>query len=199
MAVKKNTSGTKRNNPTGIGLPASKSSLMLEDGDNAKFTSMNLHFMNLPKIDLHDEKAVQDRLNEYFDVMIQNDMKPSVSGMAMALGLDRRRLWEIKTGNTQGSGALGGLSSLPQEVTDLVKRAYQLLECLWEDYMLNGKINPMAGVFLGVNNYGYQDVKKVDVTPVLPDSNKDNDYDPDSIRERYLIDSNNSGSDSDND
>lgn len=65
--------------------------------------------------------------------------------------------------------------------------------------MLNGKINPMAGVFLGVNNYGYQDVKKVDVTPVLPDSNKDNDYDPDSIRERYLIDSNDSDSDSDND
>ena len=194
MAVKKNTGGTKRNNPTGIGLPASKSSLMLEDGDNAKFTSMNLHFMNLPKIDLHDEKAVQDRLNEYFDFMIQNDMKPSVSGMAMALGLDRRRLWEIKTGNTQGSGAMGGLSSLPQGVTDLVKKAYQLLECLWEDYMLNGKINPMAGVFLGVNNYGYQDVKKVDVTPVLPDSNKDNDYDPDSIRERYLIDS---GNDSD--
>ena len=95
---------------------------MLEDGDNAKFTSMNLHFMNLLKIDLHDEKAVQDRLNEYFDFMIQNDMKPSVSGMAMALGLDRRRLWEIKTGNTQGSGALGGLSSLPQEVTDLVKK-----------------------------------------------------------------------------
>ena len=194
MAVKKNTGGTKRNNPNGIGLPASKSSLMLEDGDNAKFTSMNLHFMNLPKIDLHDEKAVQDRLNEYFDFMIQNDMKPSVSGMAMALGLDRRRLWEIKTGNTQGSGAMGGLSSLPQGVTDLVKKAYQLLECLWEDYMLNGKINPMAGVFLGVNNYGYQDVKKVDVTPVLPDSNKDNDYDPDSIRERYLIDS---GNDSD--
>lgn len=193
MAVKKNTGGTKRNNPTGIGLPASKSSLMLEDGDNAKFTSMNLHFMNLPKIDLHDEKAVQDRLNEYFDFMIQNDMKPSVSGMAMALGLDRRRLWEIKTGNTQGSGALGGLSSLPQGVTDLVKKAYQLLECLWEDYMLNGKINPMAGVFLGVNNYGYQDVKKVDVTPVLP-ANKDNDYDADAIRERYLIDS---GSDSD--
>ena len=198
MAVKKNTGGTKRNNPNGIGLPASKSSLMLEDGDNAKFTSMNLHFMNLPKIDLHDEKAVQDRLNEYFDFMIQNDMKPSVSGMAMALGLDRRRLWEIKTGNTQGSGALGGLSSLPQEVTDLVKKAYQLLECLWEDYMLNGKINPMAGVFLGVNNYGYQDVKKVDVAPKLP-NNKDKEYDAAAIRERNLIDSNDTDSASDND
>ena len=185
---------TKRNNPKGIGLPPSTSSLTLDAGDNAKYTSMNLHFMNMPKIDLHDEVAVQNRLNEYFNLMVDSDMKPSVSGMAMALGIDRRRLWEIKTGNTQGSGAMGGLSSLPQGVTDLVKKAYQLLECLWEDYMLNGKINPMAGVFLGVNNYGYQDVKKVDVTPVLPDSNKDNDYDPDSIRERYLIDS---GNDSD--
>lgn len=194
MAVKKNTSVAKRNNPKGIGLPTSTSSLTLDAGDNAKYTSMNLHFMNMPKIDLHDEVAVQNRLNEYFNLMVESDMKPSVSGMAMALGIDRRRLWEIKTGNTQGSGAMGGLSSLPQGVTDLVKKAYQLLECLWEDYMLNGKINPMAGVFLGVNNYGYQDVKKVDVTPVLPDSNKDNDYDPDSIRERYLIDS---GNDSD--
>lgn len=185
---------TKRNNQKGIGLPTSTSSLTLDAGDNAKYTSMNLHFMNMPKIDLHDEVAVQNRLNEYFNLMVDSDMKPSVSGMAMALGIDRRRLWEIKTGNTQGSGAMGGLSSLPQGVTDLVKKAYQLLECLWEDYMLNGKINPMAGVFLGVNNYGYQDVKKVDVTPVLPDSNKDNDYDPDSIRERYLIDS---GNDSD--
>lgn len=185
---------TKRNNPKGIGLPTGTSSLTLDAGDNAKYTSMNLHFMNMPKIDLHDEVAVQNRLNEYFNLMVESDMKPSVSGMAMALGIDRRRLWEIKTGNTQGSGAMGGLSSLPQGVTDLVKKAYQLLECLWEDYMLNGKINPMAGVFLGVNNYGYQDVKKVDVTPVLPDSNKDNDYDPDSIRERYLIDS---GNDSD--
>lgn len=185
---------TKRNNPKGIGLPTSTGSLTLDAGDNAKYTSMNLHFMNMPKIDLHDEVAVQNRLNEYFNLMVDSDMKPSVSGMAMALGIDRRRLWEIKTGNTQGSGAMGGLSSLPQGVTDLVKKAYQLLECLWEDYMLNGKINPMAGVFLGVNNYGYQDVKKVDVTPVLPDSNKDNDYDPDSIRERYLIDS---GNDSD--
>lgn len=177
----------KKNNPKGIGLPTSTSSLTLDAGDNAKYTSMNLHFMNMPKIDLHDEVAVQNRLNEYFNLMVDSDMKPSVSGMAMALGIDRRRLWEIKTGNTQGSGALGGLSSLPQEVTDLVKKAYQLLECLWEDYMLNGKINPMAGVFLGVNNYGYQDVKKVDVAPVLP-NNKDNDYDADAIRERYLID-----------
>ena len=189
---------TKRNNPKGIGLPTSTSSLTLDAGDTAKYTSMILHFMNMPKIDLHDEVAVQNRLNEYFNLMVESDMKPSVSGMAMALGIDRRRLWEIKTGNTQGSGAMGGLSSLPQGVTDLVKKAYQLLECLWEDYMLNGKINPMAGVFLGVNNYGYQDVKKVDVAPVLP-TNKDNDNDPDSIRERYLIDSNDSDSDSDND
>ena len=62
--------------------------------------------------------------------------------------------------------------------------------------MLNGKINPMAGVFLGVNNYGYQDVKKVDVAPVLP-TNKDNDYDAEDIRSRYLIGSNDSDTEND--
>ena len=152
--------------------------------------------MNLPKINLHDEEAVQNRLNEYFNFMIANDMKPSVSGMAMALGIDRRRLWEIKTGNTHGSGVMGGISSLPQGVVDLVKKAYQLLESLWEDYMLNGKINPMAGVFLGVNNYGYQDVKKVDIKPVVS-NDKDNDYDVEDIRKRYLIDSTDTDSEND--
>ena len=60
--------------------------------------------------------------------------------------------------------------------------------------MNSGKINPMAGVFLGVNNYGYRDVKQVDIAPAQPD--KTDDYDADAIRLRYLIDSPENDSDS---
>lgn len=69
------------------------------------------------------------------------------------------------------------------------------MEVLWENYSQNGKINPVMGIFLGKNNYGYLDKTEYVVTPNVQ---QDNDYDPDSIRQRYLIDSE-SDSDSESD
>ena len=66
--------------------------------------------------------------------------------------------------------------------------------------MNSGKINPVSGIFLGKNNFGYQDKTEYVLTP---NSQQDSDYDADSIRKRYLIDSANdsdeNGSDSGND
>jgi hypothetical protein len=39
------------------------------------------------------------------------------------------------------------------------------LEALWEDYMQNGKINPVSGIFLGKNNFGYSDKQEYVLTP----------------------------------
>ena len=59
------------------------------------------------------------------------------------------------------------------------------MENLWESYMNSGKINPVSGIFLGKNNFGYQDKTEYVVTP-----NTQHDYyDPEDIRRRYLTDS----------
>lgn len=165
--------------------------LMLQEGDNNKFTSVSLQLLNMEKVNLHDGEEVKKRLNEYFGLMAENDMKPTVAGMAMALGTTRQTLWSIK--NNQPMGGYGNLPNMPHEVTDLIKKAYLLMENLWESYMLNGKINPVSGIFLGKNNFGYQDKTEYVVTPNVQ---QDNDYDADDIRKRYLIDSQN---DSDSD
>jgi hypothetical protein len=39
------------------------------------------------------------------------------------------------------------------------------MEQLWENYMQNGKINPVSGIFLGKNHYGMQDKTEYVVTP----------------------------------
>lgn len=158
--------------------------LQVEPGDNAKYLSVSMKLMGFEKVDLNDFEAVVDRLNEFFKIHTDNDMKPTVAGMAMSLGVDRRRLWEIKTGNFRQEG--GGLADLPREVTDSIKKAYLLMENLWENYMQNGKINPVSGIFLGKNNFGYQDKTEYVLTP---NQQTDNDYDADAIRQRYLIDS----------
>ena len=154
---------------------------LLEEGDNNKFTSMGLWLMNLPKIDVHDPEAVQQRLNDYFGYMASQDAKPTVAGMAMALGMDRRRLWEIKTGAQTTNR---WIEDLPNEVKDSIKKAYSLMEYLWENYMVNGKINPVTGIFLGKNNFGYQDKQEMVLTP---NTQNESDFNEDDLRKRYMI------------
>jgi hypothetical protein len=56
-----------------------------------------------------------------------------------------------------------------------------MMENLWENYMQNGKINPVSGIFLGKNNFGYQDKQEMVITP---NTNNEPDYDVDSIKKR---------------
>lgn len=173
----------KKKNPRGAGSKAlTGEALNLDAGDNAKYLTVSMHLMNLPEIDLNDPEQVIDRLNEYFKIHADNDMKPTVAGMGMALGLDRRRLWEIKT-DVQDRN-----QDLPTLTRDSIKKAYKLMENLWENYMQNGKINPVSGIFLGKNNFGYQDKTEYVVTP---NTNSDNDFNADDIRKRYLNNSDN--------
>ena len=154
-----------------------------EPGDNQKYIGVSMKLFNLPAISLKDPEQVQARLTEYFQIQFDADLKPTVAGMAMALGIDRRRLWEIRSG-----APMGGHThiELPTLTVDYIKKAYDFMENLWENYMQNGKINPVSGIFLGKNNFGYQDKTEHVVTPNV---NNDSDYDADSIRSRYLIDS----------
>ena len=182
MATKKNTEVAEvkpKKKPRGKNIGETLAPVT-EPGDNAKYLAVGLKLFNMSKVDLHKPEDVQERLNEYFQIHSDADLKPTVSGMGMALGLDRRRLWEIKAGVTDRN------QDLPTMTRDLIKKAYEYMEILWENYMQNGKINPVSGIFLGKNNFGYQDKTEYVVTP---NTNPDSDYDPDAIRRRYAIDS----------
>ena len=187
MATKKNDDDivkevveTTKKKPRGGNNILTDAALNVEAGDNTKYVLLGAKLFNLPPIDLHDPEQVNDRLNEFFQIHAEADMKPTVSGMGMALGLDRRRLWEIK------SGVQDRNQDLPTSTRDSIKRAYEYMEILWENYMQNGKINPVSGIFLGKNNFGYQDKTEYVVTPNV---HNDSDYSADDIRKRYLSDS----------
>ena len=132
--------------------------LMLEAGDNTKIMSINIALFNMQDI---------------------------VAGMAIALnGMSRQTLTAIA--HDRPTGSAGYKTALPREVADSIKKAYKMLENMWETYMNSGKINPVSGIFLGKNNYGYQDKTEYVLTP---NPQNDSDYDAEDIRQRYLIDS----------
>lgn len=157
--------------------------LMLEEGDNAKFMGVQIALLNMPDIDMDNVSEVQQRLSDYFELYTSRDMKPTVAGMAVALnGHSRQWLRNVVTDNVTGGS--GYKAALRPEVATIIKKAYFMLENLWETYMSSGKVNPVAGIFLGKNNYGYQDKTEYVLTP---NQQSDNDYDADEIRERYIV------------
>lgn len=130
----------------------------LPEGDNNKYTTFALEIMKFPKIDVCDPVQLRSRVIEYFQLCADHDMKPGVAAVGLAIGLDRRRLWEIRSGSSRNA-------SIPQECKDIINNVYDSLEVLWEGYMTNGKINPVSGIFLGKNHFGYQDKQEYVVTP----------------------------------
>ena len=135
---------------------------LAEPGDNSKATMFIQALNKFDRVDLSDEKAVKQRMDDFWQLCIDFDTKPQVSGMADVLGLDRRRLWEITHDvphrNLECSSA----------TRDVIKKEYRKLEVLWEYYILNGKVNPVSAIFLGKNNFDYADRQEITLTPGTP-------------------------------
>ena len=181
----------KKRKPAGMAA-ALAGDLGQEPGDNTRIVQTNMKFFDMPRVDLKNPEAVRERLSEYFRIYGEADLKPTVAGMAMALGFNRRTLWAIA--NDQPTGGNGYHMNLPAETTDLVKKAYEMLEMSMEAYANAGKINPVMAIFMMKNHWNYQDKTEYVLTP---NQKTENDYDAEDIRKRYLSDSATINSESD--
>ena len=142
-----------------------------EPGDNARYVRYALASWDLPPIDISDPEQVKKRIGEYFQHCADNDRKPQIVGMCNWLGISRQALNEWRNGVTRS--ATHG---------DIVKKACAIIEEMWADFMLNGKINPASGIFLSKNWFNYRDQTDVVVTP----NNPMQDMDADGARKRLV-------------
>lgn len=126
----------------------------IEAGDNSQYIRHALATMNMPPINIADPVQVEERIAWYFNHCAENDMKPTVKGFCNSLGISRQCLMEWRRGIMRAGTHQA-----------IIVRAYDVLEELWEDYMLNGKINPVSGIFLGKNHFNYTDKQEYVVTP----------------------------------
>ena len=154
----------------------------------------NLEIARLPRIDLKNAEEVEERILRYFEIEESYGNKPTFAGMGVALnGIDRTTLYAIVTGNY--GNIMGEYTRLPKNVIDTIKKYHTILTQMWEEYMQSGKINPVSGIFLGKNNYGYRDQVEHVVTPNVQQS----DFSANDIRERLGLPDSDTDSDSDGD
>lgn len=154
----------------------------------------NMEIAKLPNINMRDAKAVEERILTYFSIEEHYGNKPTFAGMGVALnGMDRQTLYAIVTGNF--STIRGEATRLPNDVIVTIKKYHTILTQLWEEYMQSGKINPVSGIFLGKNNYGYKDQTEYVVTP----NQQQTDFSANDIRQRLGLPDSDADSDSDSD
>lgn len=148
------------------------STVQPEPGDNTKYLMHNMTMMQWKRPDMSNAEEVEQRVFDYFNLCAQNDMKPSVAGLALAFGVSRVTIW--RWANKQQDDLIGRIIS--SDSCNALKRAYILLNAQMEDYMQNGRINPVAGIFMMKNHFGYEDKTEVVVQPgkydALPDGDK---------------------------
>ena len=130
-----------------------------EPGTMSKMITDAMNLSNMGPVDMYDPDQVEQRVMDYLKYAIENDMKPTVESMALAFNTNRTQLWKWKEGVE---------SHLPERSRNAIKKGYSIMNQLLTQTMADGKINPVAAIFLLKNNHAYKDQTDVVVTPNNP-------------------------------
>ena len=128
-------------------------------GDMSRMITDAMNLSSMGEVDMYDPGQVEQRVREYLQYTIEHDMKPTVESLALAFNTNRTQLWKWKEGVE---------SSLPERSRNAIKKAYSIMNQLLSQTMADGKINPVAAIFLLKNNHAYKDQTDVVVTPNNP-------------------------------
>ncbi len=128
-----------------------QSNMKADENENYIRHSMEL-FAYLPlNMRLCQPNEIEERCLDYFQKCIEDNMKPNVAGFALAIGCTRVTLMNY----------ISGVTAIPSENQAVLIHFYSVLNSLMEDYIMNGKMHPLSGVFLSKNNFGYKDSSEI--------------------------------------
>ena len=99
--------------------------------------------------DMNDIISVDNRIDTYLTLCVNNAVSPTVAGLALSFGVDRKTLWEWLEGR---SGTIKN-----DEVRNTLKAVYSQITSMYEEMLTEGKIIPVSAFFLMKNNMGYKD------------------------------------------
>lgn len=90
-------------------------------------------------------EQMKDRISLYFQYCIDNDIRPGVEAMALAIGTTRRSICAWANGTDR------------LELQDTILKAKQVIAAYLEAISLSGQINPATSIFLLKNWFDYKD------------------------------------------
>lgn len=109
-------------------------------GDTLAFSAM---LGKLPPIDLNDPYAVEERVNQYFDMCIKADCPPSVEGLALVLNMSRKQFLELVAADIQNDSL------------SIMRKSLAVLEHNTMTAARLGIMTPIMAIYDTANNHGY--------------------------------------------
>ena len=128
-------------------------------GEVSRIMTQMLDVAHWPEIDTDNAQQVTERIQQYHCFCAEHDLKPSVVGMALAIGTDRITMWKWEHGIE---------SSKPQDVRNAIRKGREINEMMMIHLLQNGRVSPAAAIFLLKNDHGYKDQQDVVITPTSP-------------------------------
>lgn len=148
-------------------------------GENSRLIRLLMHSQTLPEIDITDPEQVQERISQYFDFCQQHNLFPGICGMANWIGVHRDTIHSWKTGQSR-----------KETHQKLIQRAYDVIEEVLVDQLMDNRISSPVGIFLLKSAFGYKDrydVAAIQSRDPLADLRL-SDEKMEELRRKYLID-----------
>lgn len=130
-----------------------------------------------PKIDLDSDEAVEERCALYFEHCRDTGERPTIAGLACAVGCSTQTLSDWESGKTR--------AQLSSRRSGIIKKAKLLIQYFLEQIAVGNKIYPNVWIFYGKNYFGMKDVQDITITP---NTGLDQEHTADEIAQKVLED-----------
>lgn len=122
---------------------------------NSRLITAALKTINWPDVDLHDVQSVRKRVDEYFTMCDDLQLRPSNLGFYAALGMTRQGIDDVLRGKNKGK--------VSPDCIDIIQKARTAISSYREQLAMSGKVSPPIAIFWAKNFDGMEDVSTVQV------------------------------------
>lgn len=119
-------------------------------GVNANYIVHAKRLSDLPRIALSDPEAIRERVDWYYQLCMTDGVRPNLPGFALAFGLTR-------------TGLMNALSDrrMTRDCAEELGRGIAMLDEIMSALTLDGRIMPVASIYLMNNWLGYKNASEV--------------------------------------
>ena len=117
---------------------------------NANYIIHAKRLSELPKIALSDPEDIRDRVDFYYQLCATDGVRPNLPGLALAFGLTR-------------TGLMNAMSDkrMTREAAQELGRGIAMMDEILSGMVLDGKVMPVAAIYLMNNWLGYKNASEV--------------------------------------
>jgi hypothetical protein len=117
---------------------------------------------DLPRIALSDADAVRERIDWYYQLCVTDGVRPNLPGLALCFGLTRTGLMNAMTDRR-----------MPKDAAQELGRGIAMLDEIMSALTLDGRLMPVASIYLMNNWLGYKNASEVTTRTESIDSGVD--------------------------